>query len=276
MAPQRRQKNPLKTYIGSTPQFLEGDLTILDSDPTRSERSVGATRIRRRVVIATGLAFVAGIGSISLLFAKGEGNPAKEATPWIGSVQRVEVLPPPHLGETSLKEALQRRSSARVFDPKPLEVQTLSDLLWAADGVNRPKTGARTAPTAYDWRHMEVFVFQAGGVARYDATRHALEWLDSTDRRALTGMQDFVKTAPLNLVLVSDETKMDPKEPQAMRDIFTGVASGAIAQNVYLYCASVGLHVVVRGSVDRETLHRYLGLGAGQKIVVSQTIGTAP
>lgn len=249
---------------------------MLDSDPTRSEKSFGAVRIRRRVAIAVGLALATLLGSISFLLAKWERKPAKEAILSIGSVWRVQALPPPQLGETSLRESLQRRSSARAFDPRPLDVQTLSDLLWAADGVNRPATGARTAPTAYDWRHMVVFVFQAGGVARYDATRHALEWLDSTDRRGLTGMQDFVKTAPLNLVLVSDETKMDPKEPQAMRDIFTGVASGAIAQNVYLYCASVGLHVVVRGSVDREPLHRYLGLGPGQKIVVSQTIGAAP
>lgn len=246
------------------------------TDPTRQESFLGNARIRRRLAVALGMVLVALGGAVAFRWAKGESTAREDSPPPIGSVLRVQVLPPPQLGDTSLKVALQRRASARVFDPRPLEMQTLSDLLWAAEGVNRPETGARTAPTAYDWRHMEVYVFQAEGVARYDATRHALEWLDSADRRALTGVQDFVRTAPLNLVLVSDEDKMDPKEPQSMRDIFTGVASGAIAQNVYLYCASVGLHVVVRGSVEREPLHRYLGLGPGQKVVVAQTIGRAP
>lgn len=191
-------------------------------------------------------------------------------------VASVQVLPAPIFDSTTLKTALQNRASARVFSPRPLDLQTLSNLLWAADGVNRPATGGRTAPSAYDWRYVDLYLADAQGISRYDATRHVLERLSQKDIRHLTGEQSFVDTAPLTIVLVSDEGKMDKKEPPEMRSIFSGVGAGTIAQNIYLYCASAGLHVVVRASIDRAPLHEALGLGPSEKIIVGQTIGYAP
>ena len=185
-------------------------------------------------------------------------------------------MPVPALNQAPLKDALQNRVSARVFAAKPLDDQTLSNLLWAANGINRPATGGRTAPSAYDWRYVDLYLLDAQGVARYDAVHHALERLDNKDIRVLAGEQDFVKDAALNVVLVSSEGKMDPKESKEMRSIFTGVSAGAVAQNIYLYCASAGLNVVVRASIDRDALHRALRLGADQKIVVAQTVGFPP
>jgi hypothetical protein len=177
------------------------------------------------------------------------------------------------LNGTPLKQALLNRTSSREFVPAPLDSQTLSNLLWAANGINRPATGGRTAPSANDWRHIDIYLCDARGVSRYDAQRHALERLDTVDIRHLTGKQEFVDTAPASLVLVSDERKMDAGEPADMRSIFSGVGAGAIVQNVYLYCASANLGVVVRASLDRKPLHKAMRLDPAQKIVVAQTIG---
>jgi len=188
----------------------------------------------------------------------------------------IHVLPAPALNQVSLKDALQNRISTRVFSPRPLDDQTLSNLLWAANGINRPSTGGRTAPSAYDWRYVDLYLTDAQGFARYDATHHAVERLGKQDVRALAGLQDFVKDAPLTVVLVSDEGKMDPKKTEGMATTFSGVSAGAIAQNIYLYCATAGLNVVVRASIDRDRLHKALGLDPNQKIVVAQTIGFPP
>jgi nitroreductase len=188
----------------------------------------------------------------------------------------IRELPAPALNQASLKDALKNRVSTRVFKPGALDDQTLSNLLWAANGINRPTTGGRTAPSAFDWRHVDVYLADAQGLWRYNATRNAVERLGKTDVRSLTGVQDFVKDAPLDLILVSDEGKMDPKEPEEMRTIFTGVGVGAVIQNIYLYCASAGLNVVVRASIDRPALHKALGLKPDQKVIVSQTVGFPP
>lgn len=185
-------------------------------------------------------------------------------------------LPVPALSQFPLEGALRKRASNREFGTRPLDDQTLSNLLWAAYGINRPETGSRTAPTAYDWRYMDLYIADARGIGRYDAERNAIVALGADDFRPLTGMQDFVPTAPLTIVLVSDEGKMEGERSQEIRSINSGVSAGAIAQNIYLFCASAGLNAVVRGSVDRETLHKALGLGEDQRIVVAQTIGFPP
>lgn len=219
------------------------------------------------VAILAALALVVVVGGRSLM----TGSDAQPLKP-----MGIRTLPPPALSQASLKDALQSRASHREFASQPLDDQTLSNLLWAAYGINRAETGARTAPTAYDWRHMELYIADAHGIGRYDANRNAIESLATKDIRALTGMQDFVKSAPLTVILVSDEGKMSEKESYGMKWIFSGAAAGAIAQNIYLYCASAGLNVVVRASFERDPLHKELGLGSKQKIVVAQTIGFPP
>lgn len=228
---------------------------------------------RRRLPLVASLA-IAGLAIAAVFLGKRFHQGSGSRAP----VHPLEIvpLPPPVLPETSLREALEKRASNREFGSRPLEPQILSNLLWSADGINRPETGRRTAPSAYDWRHMELYLLDARGIGRYDAERHAVERLGTRDIRALSGEQDFVKDAPLTIVLVSDEGKMGEKESHGLRPIFSGVGSGAVVQNVYLYCASVGLNVVVRASIDREPLHEALELGPDQKIIVAQTIGYPP
>jgi nitroreductase len=167
-------------------------------------------------------------------------------------------------------KALRLRASSRAFAPDPLPPQTLSNLLWAAWGINRPQEGKRTAPSARNWQEMDVVVVNATGAYLYDAKGNALKPIAGGDLRALTGVQDFVKEAPVDLLFVADTSRMQGVEgalPMAYAD------AGFIAQNVYLFCASEGLAVVVRASFDGPALAKALKLTDKQTVVLAQTIG---
>lgn len=182
-------------------------------------------------------------------------------------------LPPPQmdLGKP-LMQALKLRQSSRSFDRKPLSMQEISNLLWAADGINRPESGKRTAPSARNWQEVDIYVTLPEGVYLYDAKAHALTPVVAGDLREATGAQEFVKDAPLNLVYVADYTRMSNVSDDDRR-LFSGADVGFIAQNVYLYCASEGLAVVVRAGVNRAAFSEALKLRAEQKIILGQTIG---
>jgi nitroreductase len=191
--------------------------------------------------------------------------------------QEAEVikLPPPQTeGGMPLMQALKLRQSTRGnFGPDTkLPMQLISNLLWAADGVNRPD-GKRTAPSAIDWRNIDIYITTADGLFLYDAEQHALKVLGKKDVRAVAGMQDFVKTAPLNLIYVADlsKTKFGGKDmPEGETWSFAGV--GAIFQNVYLFCASENLACIVRAMVDRDAIAKELKLRPDQKVLLAQTV----
>ncbi len=170
-----------------------------------------------------------------------------------------------------LMQVLKDRSSARAFSPDKLPVQVLSNLLWAAFGINRPDSGKRTAPSAMNWQETDIYVAIADGLYVYDAKAHQLNPVLRDDVRAQTGVQPFVKDAPLDLVYVADLAKTG--SGSADRDMYVAADVGFIAQNVYLFCASEGLAVVVRGSVDRPALAKAMRLRPDQKIILAQTVG---
>ncbi len=182
-------------------------------------------------------------------------------------------LPPPQkeIGKP-LMQAFALRHSSRDFDPKPLPLQDLSNLLWAADGINRAESGKRTAPSAMNWQETDVFVVLAEGAYLYDPKTNSLKQVIAGDVRRFTGSQDFVKAAPINLVYVVDYARM-AKANDEDRKLYSAADVGFIAENVYLYCASQGLAVVVRGSVDRLKLSEALKLGTDQKVILAQTVG---
>jgi SagB-type dehydrogenase family enzyme len=183
------------------------------------------------------------------------------------------TLPLPRMeGGKPLLQVLKERQSSRLFSTKPLPVQMLSDLLWAAFGINRPETGKRTAPSARNWQEMEVYAIMAQGAYLYDAKANTLRLIAKGDLRKLAGTQDFVGTAPLNLVYAADLTKLKTATPEdqalcAANDV------GFICQNVCLFCTSEGLATVVRGSVDKGTLATALNLSKEKKIMLAQTVG---
>ena len=182
-------------------------------------------------------------------------------------------LPKPRTeGGMPLMETLKKRHSSRQFDARPLPDQVLSDLLWAACGVNRPD-GRRTAPTAVNWQEIDVYVARADGLWLFDAKAHDLKLVVDRDLRALTGRQAFVKDAPVNLVFVADLSKMGRPGPEADKMVYAAADTGFISQNVYLFCASEGLATVVRGSVDKPALAGAMNLREDQRIILAQSVG---
>lgn len=194
-------------------------------------------------------------------------------------------LPAPQKdGGKPLMQALQLRQSTRGnFGPEEkLSLQTLSNLLWAADGVNRPG-GHRTAPSAADWQNIDIYVATADGLFLYDAPQHALKVISKEDVRATSGLegpatgtfkQDFAKTAPLSLVYVADMTKTKGMkwqgEDAGLLWSYAGV--GAIAENVYLFCASEGLACILRAMVDASKISQTFKLRPDQKVLLSTTV----
>lgn len=185
------------------------------------------------------------------------------------------VLPPPSTsGGMSLLDALRQRHSAREFSERELPLQLLSNLLWAADGVNRADTGGRTAPSARNWQEVDVYAALRQGLYRYDAAPHRLVPVAGGDLRQDTGLQDFVGRAPLNLVYVADLDRIDTVGSDERR-FYSAADAGFIAQNVYLFCASAGLATVVRGLLDRRALAQAMGLRPQQRVLLAQTVGYA-
>jgi len=182
-------------------------------------------------------------------------------------------LPKPRMeGGKPLMQALKERQSSRSFASKPLPIQVVSDLLWAADGINRPDSGKRTAPSARNWQEVEVYAVMAEGAYLYDAKANSLKAVASGDLRKLTGTQQFVTMAPVNLVFVVDTAKMNGVAA-GDQALYSGTDVGYISQNVYLYCASEGLATVVRGSVDRDALAKALNLPGQKRVILAQTVG---
>ncbi len=182
-------------------------------------------------------------------------------------------LPEPRTtGGRPLMEVLRDRKSTREFSKKEIPIQVLSDMLWAAWGVNRPESGKRTAPSAVNWQEIDIYVASAKGLYVYDASEHSLRQVLSEDIRAVTGKQAFVKDAPVNFIFVADYSRMGNR-PQGDKDFYSAADAGFISQNVYLFCASEGLVTVVRGSLDREKLAKKMKLGSAQKIILAQTVG---
>jgi SagB-type dehydrogenase family enzyme len=171
-----------------------------------------------------------------------------------------------------LMQVLNLRQSIRSFTTKQLPMQDVSNLLWAAFGINRTDEGKRTAPSARNWQDIDIYVFLPEGVYIYRAKDNKLDQIFKDDLRGMAGVQDFVKTAPLNLVYVSDQSKMG-KSSNEDKMMYSGADAGFIAQNVYLYCASQDLGVVVRAMLDKKALAEKLNLKPGQVIVLAQTIG---
>ena len=187
-------------------------------------------------------------------------------------LKTIQLLPPDMKGGKTVMEALNNRKSARDFAVKVLPLQQLSDLLWAANGLNRPALGKHTAPSAVNWQDVDIYVLNEEGIFLYDAKLSQLKPVNAGDYRGLAGTQAFVAKAPLNLVFVSDYARMkDAKED--VKAVYAAADAAFIAENVYLYCASADLAVVVRASIDKEKLAPMLKLSSSQHIVLAQTVG---
>ena len=154
-----------------------------------------------------------------------------------------------------------------------MPLQLLSNLLWAAYGVNRPGSGKRTAPSAVNLQEIDIYVAMPEGLYLYDAKLHLLTPVLAGDIRAKTGTQGFVKNAAINLIYVADFSRMERMKSDELKAFYSAADTGFISQNVYLFCASEGLSTVVRGMIDRPNLAKVMGLDPHQKIILAQSVG---
>ncbi len=181
-------------------------------------------------------------------------------------------LPQPRMeGGKPLMQALRERKSTREFGPEKLSPEVLSNMLWAAFGINRT-SGQRTAPSANNRQEIDIYVASSDGLFLYEAKANSLKQVIAEDIRALTGSQPFVKDAAVNLIYVADLAKGGRSDVPS-QEFYSGANTGFIAQNVYLFCASEGLVTVVRALVDKTVLAKAMKLRPDQKITLAQCVG---
>ena len=189
-------------------------------------------------------------------------------------LQTIKLNAPNKDRGSSVMKALSDRASVRDTDTKDLSLQDLSDLLWAANGVNRPD-GKRTAPSAINWQEIDVYVINKDGAYLYDATAHSLKPIAKGDFRAAvaTSVQEFVTRAPVSLVLVANLEKLGDNANN--RDFLKMVSmdAGIVSQNINIFCAAVGLATVPRGMMDKEELKKILKLSDKQEIMLNNPVG---
>ncbi|QYO76037.1 SagB/ThcOx family dehydrogenase [Devosia salina] len=201
-----------------------------------------------------------------------------------GAVARGEDVPTPGL---SVREALARRQSIRVYGAQPVATDVLVDLLKAANGVNRPQSGGRTAPSWRGAMDVDIYVATADDVSRFNPAEGSLEVLRAGDIRALTSPQPFVGTAPVVLIYVSDQRRLieaaggdvsvEPDAEAAMQYRITAfVDTAVVAQNVYLYCAAAGLGTCLVGGNDPGQIAEALALETHQLVTYVQPVGRLP
>jgi len=215
--------------------------------------------MKRLPRLVTWVAFVA----IGLEFLAGAAEPLKPV-----------MLPAPQMDKgRPLMQVLKDRQSRRDINPdKKLSLQELSNLLWAACGINRSDSGKRTAPTASNRQEIDVYVATAEGVFLYDFKGQRLEPVLQEDIRKMAGKQDFIHTAPMVLIFVADEEHMG-RRSESDKAFYAATDTGYVSQNVYLYCASEGLATVVIGMVDKTALAAAMKLRPEQKVVLTQPVG---
>ena len=214
--------------------------------------------MKRGLLLSVGLVLSLSLISYGLIFAE-ESKP-------------IQLLKPQTDGGRPLMQVLKDRKSSREFGSEKLPPQILSNLLWAAFGINRPDSGKRTAPSAMNRQEMDVYVATADGLYLFDAKAHLLKPVLTEDIRAMTGLQPFVKDVPLNLIYVADFSRMGSATDE-QKEFYSAADTGFIAENVYLYCASEGLATVVRGLVDKPALAKAMKLRTDQRITLVQSVG---
>ncbi|MDR1962454.1 MAG: nitroreductase family protein [Planctomycetaceae bacterium] len=174
------------------------------------------------------------------------------------------VLPAPQRsGGKPLLDAINERQSIKDPAETPIDLQTLSDLLWAAYGFNREDR--RVVPSPLNKQELFVYVVLKEGIYLYDAKANKLFEKVKGDHRTIAGKQDYVYVAPVNFLYVVDKSK----------ETGTGayISCGCAAQDVYLVCASKGLACAVRTGIDKDAVHKLLKFNAQHEVIAGQTIG---
>ncbi len=189
-------------------------------------------------------------------------------------------LPEPQKSLTfPLMKAIEKRRTKRKWKDVNLSLQEISDILWVACGITYPETkrskSRRTAPSACNSQEIKVYIAMYNGLFCYDENNHQLIKVLSEDIRKDIGTQKMMHSAPVGLIYVSDYSRMKAflfKDDNRKWFVST-TDTGFISQNIYLYCAAANLSTAVLSLVDRDKLHKIMGLNENEKIVYTQVVG---
>jgi SagB-type dehydrogenase family enzyme len=180
--------------------------------------------------------------------------------------------PPDKTRGSPVMTALSLRASATEFDTTSLNLQDMSDLLWAANGINRPESGKRTAPSARNAQDIDVYAVMKSGVYLYNYSNHCLDFITDGDHRALVaGRQENFAVAPLFCVLVSDFSRFSSGDDSS-KMVIAAYDAGIVSQNISIFCASVGLDTRVRATMDQEKLREILQLKDSQHLMLNNPV----
>lgn len=188
------------------------------------------------------------------------------------------------IGGATVRQALERRRSTRLYAQDPITDATLLNLLFAANGVNRPEVDRRTAPSWHGAKDVDIYVARANGVTRFDPVAHSLLEVVEQDIRGQTSAEPFVSTAPAVLIYVPDQSKLSTAAAsfeigqsrgmvKRQHEIAAHVDTPVVAQNVYLYCAAEGLGTCLVGGTDPAAITVALGLPPQQTVTYVQPFG---
>lgn len=183
-----------------------------------------------------------------------------------------KMLPAPDMtAGTTVMEAMANRRSIRKYTERKLTEQELSNLLWAAMGKNR-EDGRRTAPTCRNFQEIRLFVFDAEGVGEYCPATHSLTPCVVGDYRYLLAAgQDFVKTAPICLVMIADMSKFGNVDERAK--MMASVDAGIVSQNISVACAGLGFATVPRAMMQAADIVKLLNLSDSHIAIMNNPVG---
>ncbi len=186
------------------------------------------------------------------------------------------LLPEPiKTGGLPLMDALAARKSSREFSRRTLDKQILSNLLWAADGINRDD-GRRTVPSPHNTQEISLYLILPDGICRYDAVENKLVMINPGNHRDLTGVQAYTHAVPLTVFFVADLKKLTFGGSLDDKKIHAAVDAGFIGQNIYLFAASNNLAAVFRSSIERDKIAERFKLEPDQMVLFAQSVGYRP
>ena len=166
-----------------------------------------------------------------------------------------------------LMEAFKLRATHRDIREEEIPMEFVSSLPWSAYGINRPEEGKRVVPSAINAQEYDIYLFTREGIYLYNAEKNSIEMKVKGDYREKISQQKFFAVAPISIVMVANYDRMKKFKQTEDRDFYAAVDAGYISQNIYLFCASASLNTVACGGINRDEIHKILGITNGRAML---------
>ena len=166
-----------------------------------------------------------------------------------------------------LLHAMKERRTIRDLREEDLPIEIISSLLWSAYGYNRPDEMKRVAPSAVNVQEYDIYLFTREGIYLYNAEKNSILLIVKGDHRKEISQQKHFAIAPVSIVMVANYDRMKLFKNTEDRDFYAAVDAGYISQNIYLFCASANLGTVACGGINRDDIHKLLGITNGRAML---------